>query len=142
MGKVTEEMLTQIKKDAEALGRAPLRRESKVTGSIRGGWTAAVRLAGLCPYDGYRKNDVRPPQNGVRYTDEELIGFVREAADVLGRAPGKSYVPEYAYVEYRFGPWHIALENMGYEVLETEYDGRISIYMEKEMQKENIAMEG
>ncbi len=116
MAKITQEMIEQIRLEAAKLGRTPMRDESEIKGPIQGGWHNAVEEAGLCPYDGFRKEKIRPPKNGESYSDEELINFVHEAAGILKRVPNRGAVPEYPFIEYRFGCWSEALEKMGYQV--------------------------
>ena len=59
--------------------------EMKQKRTYCGGWHHAVLMAGLCPYDGHRRDEIRPPKNGSEYTNAELLSFVREAVKITLR---------------------------------------------------------
>ncbi len=46
-------------------------------------------------------------------TDEELIRYLKECADEIGRCPKKDDVVGYAYLKQRLGPWPRILERAG-----------------------------
>ncbi|MEE0776259.1 MAG: hypothetical protein U0M15_04270 [Bacillota bacterium] len=119
MAKITDEVLNEIRARAKELQRAPMKAEMKQKRSYYGGWNHAVTLAGLCPYDGHRRDEIRPPMNGKEYTNSELLSFVRQAAK-NNIAPQKRDVPEYPFIEYRFGPWAKLMKKMGYRYLREE----------------------
>lgn len=114
MAKITPAVLDVIRKKAIELQRAPLRSELDYRGTFQGGYHSAVLKAGLCPYNGSHLEDVRPPRNGVRYTNEELLGFVHEYVRVHGETPSRDDIPEYGFIEYRFGPWYAVMNSLGY----------------------------
>ena len=119
MAKLTDDVLNEIRAKAKELQRAPMKGEMKQKRTYCGGWHHAVLMAGLCPYDGHRRDEIRPPQNGSEYTNAELLSFVREAVK-NNIAPQKHDVPEYGFIEYRFGPWSKIMKRMGYRYIREE----------------------
>lgn len=48
-----------------------------------------------------------------RYTDEELLQYLRNCAVELGHTPLKKEVPGFTYLKSRLGPWPRVLEKAG-----------------------------
>ncbi|MEG2405958.1 MAG: hypothetical protein RSB05_02680, partial [Clostridiales bacterium] len=115
MGKITKELIKSIKIKARELQRAPLRSELNYKGSIEGGYHNAVLKAGLMPYGGENRENIHPPKNGKYYTDEELLSFIGEYVLLYGEPPLRGQLPEYGYIEYRFGAWNQFMVKLGYK---------------------------
>ncbi|MFQ6009650.1 MAG: homing endonuclease associated repeat-containing protein [Candidatus Aenigmatarchaeota archaeon] len=114
-----EELLELLKDKAEELGRTPTIEEVIKDDSMPypgvyykrfGSWKNAVKEAGLEPYMRVYKK---------KYTDQELLDFLRKKAEELGRTPlkgelntDKSIPNQYLYRK-RFGSWEIALKKAG-----------------------------
>lgn len=98
-----EELIDIIRAKAEEVGRAPLRSEISqglIISKRFGGWSKAVEIAGV-------------KENKNEYTNEELIGLIKEKAAERGRVPLKSDLLQGTIITKRFNGWVKALKAAG-----------------------------
>lgn len=110
-----EDLLDEIRRLADDLGRTPTKRDMNDLGAYSGrlyfdrfdSWNAAVEEAGLEPN----------PQRARGPSDEELLAELRRLASELGRSPSSREMRRYGthsdstYVR-RFGSWDNALSEV------------------------------
>lgn len=112
-----EDLLGYIRTAADTLGRAPMMKDLRALDGYPnpgiywerfGSWVRAVMLAGLTPAR-------RGP-----YTEEELIDYLRDLGDRLGRRPSPDDIsrtrgaPSRRTFQVRFGSWTNALKMAGF----------------------------
>ena len=127
----SEELLEELRRVAEDLGRPPSIPEMNERGGYSGytyqdrfgSWKDAIETAGLDPEEspgGGRKK---------QYSDEELLGDIRTVAEEVQDTPTLQQYMEMgsfstATIHNRFGSWNEALDEAGLE--SKRYGGEIS----------------
>ena len=112
-----EELIQLVQQQAQKLGRTPARTEFEYGNLAKkrfGKWTTFQKSAGLEPIKpgkpGHPIGDVR------KITNEQLMEWVREAADELGRTPLMREFKYHGLVAKRFDGWKNFLQLAGLEL--------------------------
>jgi RNA polymerase-binding transcription factor DksA len=111
-----EEVTDEIENVTEELGRLPTQKEMNKIGEFSsniaserfGSWTGALEAADV----------PNPDRRYNRIEDEELLEYLRDLGDRLGRPPIKADLEKYSARVYwnRFGGWLSALQKAGFDV--------------------------
>lgn len=108
-----KELIVKLKEVADELGRTPQAKEISNPGPdtfirVFGSWNKALIAAGFSPY---KRGATKKPT----YTDKELIQYLQDTAQRLGRVPTLRELtkPSKCCFESRFGSWQNALKAAG-----------------------------
>ncbi|MDU1838684.1 MAG: hypothetical protein E6780_03820 [Staphylococcus epidermidis] len=115
-----EEIIKMLKAKTLELGRPPLIRETTFNKEqykyIFGSYRNALKLAGI-------EVDVDNKKGKYKRSNEELLQFIRDKSEELGRTPTSYDLNPSLYqnIVYRFGTWNNALDEAGLEQNKKRY---------------------